>query len=416
VKVGASVRRVAVDTAPLRVPAYRRILVGYGVSFIGFQVTAVAVPVQLFAITGSSFYIGVLGLVQFVPLVAFGLWGGAVADAADRRLVALVSSLVVWAATLGLLAQAVAGLRTVWLVLALMAVQSGAFAVVQPTRRAIIPRLVPVELVPAANTLSFTVANVATIAGPLLAGVFLGRPSGYQWAYAVDAVLFTLGLYATVRLPRLPPEGGGSRPGLRSVVDGLRFIAGCPVLLMSFAVDIVAMVLAMPRALFPEVAERRFGGPGAVGWLYAAIAVGAVVGGLSSGWIGRVRRQGLALIAAVVAWGLTVAAAGLARSLWLAVLLLAAAGAADLVSAVYRQTLLQVYAPDQLRGRLQGVFIVVVAGGPRLGDARAGMVAAAVGVTASWVTGGLACAVLVLVLGLAVPALRRYTAPANRLY
>src|SRR5262249_2482565 len=186
-----------------------------------------------------------------------------------------------------------------------------------------------------------------------------------------------------------------SGPGLGGGVAGWRSLGGRPVLLMSFAVDIAAMVLAMPRALFPEVAERRFGGPGAVGWLYAAIAAGAVLGGLSSGWIGRVRRQGLALPRAVGAWGLTVAAAGLAGSLWLAVLLLAAAGAADLVSAVYRQTLLQVYAPDQLRGRLQGMFIVVVTGGPRLGDARAGMLAAAVGATASWVAGGLACAALV---------------------
>lgn len=411
--LAARARRVAVDTAPLAIPAYRRILVGYGVSFVGFQVTAVAVPVQLFAITGSSFYIGVLGLVQIVPLIGFGLWGGAVADAADRRLVALVSSLVVWATTLGLLAQALAGLRNVLLILALMAVQAGAFAIVQPTRGAIIPRLVPTELVPAANTLSFTLGNVATIAGPLLAGVFLGRPSGYVWAYAADAVLFTIGLYATLRLPRLPPLGETGRPGLRSVVDGLRFIAGRPVLLLSFAVDIAAMVLAMPRALFPEVAERRFGGPAAVGWLYAAIAVGAVIGGLSSGWIGRVRRQGLALVAAVVAWGLTVALAGLAPSLWLAVVLLALAGTADLISAVYRQTLLQLVAPDELRGRLQGVFIVVVTGGPRLGDARAGMVAAAVGATVSWVAGGVACAVLVIVLAIAFPALRRYTATAR---
>jgi MFS family permease len=333
-----------------------------------------------------------------------------VADAADRRLVALLSSLVVWATTLGLLAQALAGLRSVWLILALMAVQAGAFAIVQPTRGAIIPRLVPTDLVPAANTLSFTLGNVATIAGPLLAGVFLGRPSGYVWAYAVDAALFTIGLYATLRLPRLPPLGEIARPGLRSVVDGLRFIAGRSVLMLSFAVDIAAMVLAMPRALFPEVAERRFGGPAAVGWLYAAIAVGAVVGGLSSGWIGRVRRQGLALVAAVVAWGVAVALAGLAPSLWLAVLLLAVAGTADLVSAVYRQTLLQVVAPDEMRGRLQGVFIVVVTGGPRLGDARAGMVAAAVGATASWVAGGVACAVLVTILAIAFPALRRYTA------
>jgi MFS family permease len=405
------VRRMAVDTTPMRIPAYRRILIGYGVSFVGFQVTAVAVPVQLFQLTGSSFWIGVLGLVQIVPLIGFGLWGGAVADAADRRLVALISSLVVWATTLGLLAQAVAGVGSVWLILALMAVQAGAFAIVQPTRGAIIPRLVPVELVPAANTLSFTVGNVGSLGGPLLAGVFLGRSSGYIWAYAVDAVLFTIGLYATLRLPRLPPLGETSRPGLRSVIDGLRFIATRPVLMLSFAVDIAAMVLAMPRALFPELAERRFGGPGAVGWLYAAIAVGAVFGGLSSGWIGRVRRQGLALILAVVAWGVTVALAGLASSLWLAVLLLAVAGTADLVSAVYRQTLLQVYAPDAMRGRLQGVFVVVVTGGPRLGDARAGMVAAGVGATVSWVAGGIACAVLVVLLALLFPALRHYTAP-----
>lgn len=406
-------RRLVVDTEPLKIAAYRRILVGYGVSFVGFQVTAVAVPVQLYAITGSSFYVGLLGLVQLVPLVSFGLWGGAVADAVDRRLLALVSSLVVWATTLGLLVQALAHSRSVLLIMALMAVQAGAFAIVQPTRGAIIPRLVPTRLVPAANTLSFTMANVATIAGPLVAGFFLGRSSGYTWAYGLDAVLFSMALYATLRLPALPPLGETSRPGLRSVIDGLRFVASRPVLLMSFVVDICAMVLAMPRALFPEMADRHFGGPGAVGWLYSALAVGAVLGGLSSGWIGRVRRQGLALILAVVAWGLTIALAGFARSLWLAVLLLALAGTADLVSAVYRQTLLQVYAPDELRGRLQGVFIVVVTGGPRLGDARAGMVAASVGATASWVAGGVACAVVVIALGLAFPALLRYRTGAE---
>jgi MFS family permease len=408
--LGARLRKLVVDTEPLRIPAYRRIVVGYGVSFIGFQVTAVAVPVQLFAMTGSSLYVGLLGVVQLVPLVSFGLWGGAVADAVDRRLLALVSSLVVWATTLGLLAQALLHSGSVLLIMALMAVQAGAFAIVQPTRGAIVPRLVPTRLVPAANTLNFTVANVATIAGPLFAGVFLGRSSGYTWAYGMDALLFTVGLYATLRLPPLPPLGEISRPGLRSVIDGLRFIAGRPVLLMSFAVDICAMVLAMPRALFPEEADRHFGGPGAVGWLYSAMAVGAVLGGLSSGWIGRVRRQGVALVLAVVAWGVTVALAGLAHSLWLAALLLALAGTADLVSAVYRQTLLQVYAPDELRGRLQGVFIVVVTGGPRLGDARAGIVAAGIGATASWVVGGVACAVVVVVLAVAFPSLLRYAA------
>jgi MFS family permease len=185
---------------------------------------------------------------------------------------------------------------------------------------------------------------------------------------------------------------------------------------MSFVVDIIAMVFAMPRALFPEVAETRFGGEQAVGWLFAAIAIGAVVGGLSSGWIGRVHRQGLALTGAIVAWGAAVALSGLARTLWLTVTLLAVAGAADLVSAVFRQTILQVYAPDEMRGRLQGVFIVVVAGGPRLGDLRAGATAAVAGATFSWVAGGVACVVVVVLAALAVPTFLRYdarsTAPA----
>ncbi len=169
------------------------------------------------------------------------------------------------------------------------------------------------------------------------------------------------------------------RPGLRAVLEGLSFIASRPVLLASFAVDIAAMVLAMPRALFPQVAVDRFHDVGAVGWLYASIAIGSIVAGLGSGWIGRVRRQGRALVFAVIVWGVAVAAAGLAHRLWLAVLLLAVAGAGDLVSAVYRQTILQTYAPDEMRGRMQGVFTVVVAGGPRLGDLRAGLTAAGAG-------------------------------------
>jgi MFS family permease len=247
------------------------------------------------------------------------------------------------------------------------------------------------------------------VLGPLLAGLILARWS-FAAAYAADLTVFTLALYAALRLPPLPPAGPATAPGLRSVVDGLAFIVTRPVLLLSFAVDIAAMVLAMPRALFPETAAS-LGGRGVVGWLYAAIAIGAVLAGLSSGWVGRVRRQGVALVGAVVAWGLAVAAAGLVQVLWLMVALLAVAGAADLVSAVYRQTILQTYAPDEMRGRMQGVFIVVVAGGPRLGDLRAGATAAAVGVTASWVGGGLLAAALVT-LALLVPALRNYDARA----
>ena len=410
-------RGLAIDTGPLRHRDYRRLFIGQGVSFVGFQVTAVAVPVQVYAITRSSFWVGILGLVGLLPLIVFGLWGGAVADAVDRRMLLLVSATLTWLVTLGLLAQAILDLSSLALILGLVAVQSAAFAVASPTRNAILPRLLSRAEVPAANTLNFTVTNVGTVAGPLLAGVIIARWGGFPVAYATDAVLFTVALYAALRLPPLPPLAAASaltRPGLRSVIDGLQFIARRPVLLMSFGVDIIAMVLAMPRALFPEVSAERFGGPSAVGWLFAAISIGAVLGGLSSGWIGRVRRQGVALTCAIVGWGTAVALAGLGRTLWITVALLAVAGAADLVSSVLRQTILQVYAPDEMRGRLQGVFVVVVAGGPRLGDLRAGATAAVAGATFSWVAGGIASVVLVLLAAALVPAFRHYDAAAHR--
>ncbi|GAA3985112.1 MFS transporter [Actinomadura viridis] len=407
------IRRVAIDVRPLRHPAYRRLWLGQGVSWVGLQVSAVAVPVQVYDMTRSSFWVGVLGVVNLVPLIVFGLWGGAVADHVDRRKLLFASSCVTWLATLLLLAQAVLGMNHLGLIMAVVAVQATGFAVSSPTRNAITPRLVEPSLVPAANTLNFTASTVGMLAGPLFAGFLLARWS-YPAAYALDAVLFSVGLYAALRLPPIPPLGRvtGS-PGLRSVVEGLRYLATQPVLLMSFVVDIIAMGIAMPRALFPELAETRFGGGDAVGWLFASIAIGSFAGGLMSGWIGRVRRQGVALIGAIVVWGLAVAAAGLADRLWLAVVLLAVGGAADLVSAVFRQTMLQTYAPDEMRGRLQGVFTVVVAGGPRLGDLRAGATATMAGATVSWVGGGLVCAVLVVLVGVCVPALLRYDARAT---
>ncbi|WP_018656059.1 MFS transporter [Actinomadura flavalba] len=412
----SALRRFAIDTRPLALPDFRRLWIGQSVSNVGFQVTAVAVPVEVYTLTRSSFWVGVLGFVTLVPLIVFGLWGGAVADHVDRRKLLFWSSCVTWASTLALLVQALLDVRNLALILVIVAVQSTGFAMSSPTRGAIIPRIVDGPLVPAANTLNYTASTFAMFAGPLLAGLLLAR-YGYGAAYALDAVLFTVGLYAALRLPPIPPAGQASgTPGLRAVVEGLRYLATQPVLFMSFVVDIIAMAIAMPRALFPEVADTRFGGEGAVGWLFAAMALGAVLGGLSSGWIGRVRRQGVALVVAIVVWGLAVAAAGLAPALWLVVVLMAVGGAADLVSAVFRQSMLQTYAPDEMRGRLQGVFIVVVAGGPRLGDLRAGATAAVAGVTASWVGGGIACAVLVVLAALAVPALLRYDArkPADQ--
>jgi MFS family permease len=303
-------RRSAIDVEPLRHIDFRRLWVGNSVAFIGFQITAVAVPVQVYEITRSSFWVGMLGAVGFVPLVVFGLWGGAVADAVDRRLLLIISSLVLWLCTGVLLLHSLLGLASLPVLLVVVAVQAASFAAASSARGAIVPRLVPTRLVASANTLSFTASTLAMVLGPLLAALALDRWS-FAAAYGLDAALFTVALYAAMRLPSLPPLEARTSPGLRSVLDGLAFISTRPVLLLSFAVDIVAMVLAMPRALFPERAEE-LGGGSAVGWLYAAIAIGSVLAGLSSGWIGRVRRQGVALVLAVIAWGLAVAAAGLA--------------------------------------------------------------------------------------------------------
>lgn len=404
-------RRWAIDVRPLSVPAYRRMWVGNAVSFFGFQLTAVAVPVEMFAITDDSLWVGLLGVAGLVPLMVFGLWGGAVADAVDRRRLLLASSSLMWAATAGLLLQALLRVGSPTLLLGLVALQTIAFAISSPTRQSIIPRLVGPELLPAANTLNFTTTSGSAVVGPLAAGLIFGAfgtDVGLPIAYGVDALFFAISFWATLRLPPIPPGVERATMGLRSVVDGIRYLATAPVLLLSFAIDLIAMVLAMPRALFPEVAEERFGGGAAVGWLFSAIAIGSVLGGLTSGWIGRVRRQGVALTAAVVVWGIAVGLSGFAQHLWLVVVLLAFAGAADLVSAVYRQSILQTYAPDRYQGRLQGVFITVVAGGPRLGDLRAGAMAAPWGVTLAWAGGGFAAAVLALALVLAFPALLRY--------
>jgi MFS family permease len=408
-------RRHTIDTRPLRHVPYRRMFIGNAVASFGLQFTAVAVPVQMYVITRSSLWVGLLGLAALIPLLVFSLWGGAISDRVDRRRLLLGSSLIMWVSTLALLTQAVLHVDSPALLLVLVGLQATGFAVSSPTRTAIVPRLVGRAEIPAANTLNTTMFNAAMVAGPLVAGLLV-RQNNFAAAYAVDALAFTVTLWATVRLPPIPPvnvvaEGAPRIAGWAEVREGLVYIATSPVLLLSFAIDIAAMVLALPRSLFPQVADERFG-QGGVGWLYAAIAIGSVLAGLTSGWIGRVRRQGVALVAAVVLWGVAVALSGLAHSLWLCVALLAVGGAADMVSAVYRQTILQTYAPDGFQGRLQGVFIAVVAGGPRLGDVRAGATAAVFGATVSWVGGGIAAVVVALGLAVAFPALIRYSPQA----
>jgi MFS family permease len=414
------IRGLFADTTPLRNPHFRRLWSANIITVIGAQLTVVAVPAQIYAITGSSAYVGLTGLFGLVPLVVFGLWGGALADVMDRRTILVGTTLGLIATSAGFWAQAALGAGNVWLLLGLFAVQQAFFAVNQPTRSAVLPKLLPDAQLPAANSLNMTVLQAGAIAGPLVGGALIPLV-GFSWLYLVDTVTLFATLWAVVRLPRLAVEGVAGTPGLRAVVDGLVYLRGHPVLLMSFLVDLIAMIFGMPRALFPEVAHVDFGGPAGGGLafalLFAAIPVGAVLGGVFSGWVSRVERQGLAVVVAILVWGLAITGfgvfVGLAHlatgpMLALALLMLVVGGAADMASAAFRMSMLQSSASDAVRGRLQGVFIVVVAGGPRIADVAHGGAAAVVGTAATAAGGGVLVVVLVVVAALAVPGFVRY--------
>jgi ENTS family enterobactin (siderophore) exporter len=399
----SGVPRLLADVTPLRVsPDYRRLWAGLALANLGQQLAITAIGLQVYAITGSTFSVGLVGLFALVPLVALGLYGGAIVDAYDRRTVALVTSCFLWVVSIATAAQAWAGLDSVWVLYALTALQSAGFAVNSPARSAIIPRLVPRELLPAANALQTAVFPIGFTVGPLLAGVLIGE-LGYGAAYTVDVLTYTAALWAVVKLPPLPPEGAVRRAGVASVLEGLAYLRTQPNVRMTFVVDVLAMVSAFPRALLPAVAYAVLGGGATtVGLLSAAMALGAGLAGVLSGPLGRVHRHGLAVLWAVVGWGAAIAAFGLvvqlatatdpgAWALPAALLCLVLAGASDAVSAVFRTTILQAATPDALRGRLQGVFIVVVAGGPRIGDLVTGSVGQLLGEGVAALAGGLVC-------------------------
>ncbi|MFV0464082.1 MAG: MFS transporter [Nostocoides sp.] len=411
-----SARSVLPDLSPLRTsPAFARLFLGFTASNIGSQLAIVAIGLQVYGLTGSTGAVGLVGLFALVPTVILGLYGGALADHYDRRTVALVSSIVAWATSIAAAAQAWLHVDSVPLLYAIVAAWSGAFAVTSPARTSITPRLLPLNQLPAANALNVTAMNTAMTAGPLLAGFLVGS-WGFPIAYTLDAILTIAALWGVLRLPSIPPEepepsaevtGGAvaapSRAGLRSVRDGLSFLRTAPNVRMTFVADIAAMVLAQPRVLFPAAGAVILGGGAAtVGQMYAAVAIGGILAMLFSGRFGGVRRQGAAILLSITGWGFGIAGLGVVllatpgyldrhTALIIALVVLAAAGACDSVSSVFRSTILQAAAPDRMRGRLQGVFIVVVAGGPRLGEVFGGGVAEHLGEGWTAVLGGLAC-------------------------
>ncbi|MFE2061220.1 MFS transporter [Streptomyces sp. NPDC059467] len=405
-------RRWAMDTRPLAVPAYRRLWSSTIVTSVGSQLTAVAVPKQIYDITGSSAWVGAASLAGLLPLIVFALWGGAVADAMDRRKLLLITNCGIALTSLLFWLQAVTGLESVAALMVLLAMQQAFWGLNAPARTASIARLVPEAQLPAANALGSTVMQTGQVVGPLLAGALI-PVIGLPELYLIDALALCVTVWAVYRLPALPPLAGatGRRAGVREIVEGFRYISMHKVLLLSFLADIIAMVFGMPRALFPQLAAQTYGSYGeglALGLLFAAIPVGAVLGGLFSGTFSRARRHGWMVIGAVVGWGAAIAGSGLSRNLWIAVAFLAAAGVADMVSMVFRGAILLSAATDEMRGRMQGVFTVVVAGGPRLADVLHGTMGSVFGPRAAVAGGGLLVVAVMLALAAAVPALRRY--------
>lgn len=393
--------KVFADITPLRVSApYRRIWVALGVSNIGQQMAAVAVGLQVWDLTNSSLMVGFVGLAQLIPLVGFGLYGGSLSDSFDRRTIGIITAVGLWASSLLLLLQALMGFDSVGFLYLVVALQAGFFAVGNPARHAIIPRLVPADMLPAANALSVITWNLGFTLGPLIGGLLVAATGTVTAPYLVDVVAFAAVIYAMWRLPKLPPLGEKTPSrGWKSVREGFAFMRGKMNLQMTFYQDLAAMIFGMPRALFPAIAALWFGGTTqeiafTLGLLSAAPAAGALLSGVLSGPLGRVRMQGRAIVLSIIVWGVSITAFGFSRTLIISLVLLAIAGAADNVSAIFRMTILQAATPDEYRGRLQGVHTVVVAGGPRLGDVESGAVAALGGEAFSVISGGVACVAL----------------------
>ncbi|KUN58612.1 MFS transporter permease [Streptomyces canus] len=407
-------KRVLVDVRPLRAGAFRRLWAAGIVAALGAQLTAVVVPLQIYEFSGSSAYVGLAGLVGLAPMAAAALWGGALADVRDRRRVLLTTTIGIGVTSLLLWAQAWANLRSVAVLLVLVAVQQALFGANSTVSRAVTPRLVRPELLTAANALQSTVLLSAGITGPLLAGGLL-PVVGSRTLYLADAVAVCATVWAVWRLPALPPDGGGERRQgavLRQIAHGVRFVMRRQTLLVVYLADFSALSLGLPTALFPQLAAETFH-PSDIGVLYAAVSAGGVVAGLFSGAFTRVGRHGVAVAVSVGVWGLAIAGFGLAHSLVSAVAWLLPAGGALLALGVFRKTVLQSAVPDGMRGRLQGIDTVVAVGGPRLGDLLHGTVGATLGVTWTVTGGGVLTVVAALALLLLFPGFRRHRAPAG---
>jgi MFS family permease len=407
--------RVAIDTRPLRTsPSFRWLWIGQTVSYIGSQVVGVAVPYQVYQLTGSTLAVGLVSFVELVPLLTLTLIGGAIADAVDRRRLLLWTEAALLLTGVGFVVNASLEEPRVWALFVLGFLAASFFCLGVGAMRSLTPHLVPGDQIVAASNLNGLYSNLGAVAGPALAGLLIAA-IGLPLTYLLDVVSFGASLLSIWVLPKIPSDPEADRPGLRSVVEGFRYLKNHRVVLGSFLVDSNAMIFGMPSALFPALAENHFGGGATtVGYLYAAPYAGALLCSLTSGWTSHVRRQGLAVLVAAGLWGAAITVFGLVDSLWLALVFLAIAGGADLISALFRSAILLSATTESMRGRLAGIEFAQVASAPTLGNVEAGLVASLSSIRFSVVSGGVLCVVGTVVIGLLLPALARYDAKAPR--
>lgn len=402
---------VFVDITPLRkFPQFRRLWIGYVISLLGSQITIVAVAYEIYRMTGSSLDVGLISLVQLGPALIGSLLGGPLADAMDRRYLLIITQVVMAVSSIGLALNATSRQPAIWVIFVLSAVTAGANGCDSPTRMALMITLVDKESIAAASSIRQLLQQLSYIVGPVVAGALL-VVSGLAGAYWVDVATFGAALLALFTISSVPLVDGGRKFGLGSIVEGFSFLRGKRAIQACFIADLNATVLGMPTALFPAIALTKFhGGAHFLGLLYAAPTIGSFIMALLSGWTSRVIHQGRAVLIAIGLWGVAIVGFGLSSSFVLALLCIAFAGAADVVSAVFRNLIIQREVPDELRGRLSAIQIGVINAGPRLGNGEAGLVAGAFGVNASVISGGIGCVLGVALMARLLPDFLHYRA------
>jgi MFS family permease len=400
-------RRLALDFTPLRTSRdFRLVFLASGVSGMGSMLTYVTIPFQVAAITNDPLQVGLIGVCELALLLVMAFVGGALADYLDRRLLVLGGEVAQMVLTGALLINALSHRPTVWPLYVIAALSAGVDGLQRPALEGLIPRVVTPEEIPAVGALSSLSRQVASIGGPAVAGVLIAA-AGLPWVYAVDLATFAFSLACLALVRAVPPPPDADRPSMRAVLTGLRYARSRQELLGTYLIDINAMFFGMPQALYPFMAQR-LGGPAVLGLLYSSIAIGAALATVTSGWAGRVHRHGMMVVLAAGAWGAAIVGVGLAHTLWLAVACLILAGAADMISALFRGIMWNQTIPDDLRGRLAGIELLSYTTGPLLGNARAGLAARWMGIGGSILSGGILCVVGTVALAVSLPKFWRY--------